>query len=215
MTIALQPRQADAVPFTPSVKTDLPAVLLDKDGTLLEDVPYNVDPRQMRFAAGAAEGIVRLHDAGYILAVVSNQSGVALGRFAEAALGAVEARLRAMFAALHVPLAGFYWCPHHPNGIVKRYRRRCRCRKPAAGMLLEAIEVLQIDPARSWMAGDILHDVEAGNRAGCRTVLLDNGNETEWESGPYRIPDFVVPDLAEAARRIVHADRANPWRSLP
>src|SRR5579871_1015067 len=106
------------------------AVFLDKDGTLIEDVPYNVDPDRIRLSVGAMEALQTLHDAGYQLVVVSNQSGVARGRFPEAALAEVEKRLRELLAAAGVPLAGFYYCPHHPAGHVAPYAVDCSCRKP-------------------------------------------------------------------------------------
>src|SRR5690349_4128123 len=106
------------------------AVFLDKDGTLVEDVPYNADPAEMRLMPGAAEGLFLLHVAGFRLFVVSNQSGVARGYFREEALGAVEARLRELLVRADVPLSGFYYCPHHPEGSVPEYAVECRCRKP-------------------------------------------------------------------------------------
>jgi D-glycero-D-manno-heptose 1,7-bisphosphate phosphatase len=178
-------------------------VLLDKDGTLVEDVPYNVDPARIRLAPGAAEGARLLHEAGFRLVVVSNQSGVARGHFPEAALAGVEARLRELLARAGAPLDGFLYCPHHPEGAVPEYTRACDCRKPAPGLLLRALKARGADPARSWMVGDILNDVEAGRRAGCRTVLVDAGSETEWALSPERLPHHVVRDLAEAARVIV------------
>lgn len=178
------------------------AVFLDKDGTLIENVPFNVDTRRMRFAPGAEETLVRLDALGYALFVVSNQPGVALGQFDEDALGAVERHLHVMLSAFHVPLTGFYYCPHHPDGKVASYRAACRCRKPAPGLLLRAAKMHGVDLAQSWLVGDILDDVEAGMRAGCRTILIDNGNETEWHDAPLRRPDHVVRDLREAADRI-------------
>ncbi len=180
-----------------------PAVFLDKDGTLVEDVPYNVDPLRIRLAAGAAEGLAALHAAGFRLAVVSNQSGVARGLFPESALRGVEARLRELLAEIGVPLAGFYYCPHHPAGTVAEYVCECDCRKPAAGLLRRSATELGLDLGRSWMVGDILDDVQAGRAAGCRTVLLDNGHETEWVRSPDREPDALVPDLAAAARVVL------------
>src|SRR5437660_1197232 len=114
------------------------AAFLDKDGTLIDDVPYNVDPALIRLAAGVTEGLPRLHAAGFLVIVVSNQSGVARGLFAEEALGAVRDRLRELLAGLGVPLAGFYYCPHHPGGTVPRYAVPCGCRKPAPGLILDA-----------------------------------------------------------------------------
>lgn len=185
------------------------AVLLDKDGTLLDDVPYNVDPALMRFAPGAPEALALLHARGFRLFVISNQSGVALGRFSYEALAPMQARLREMFEACGVPLAGAYWCPHHPQGTVAQYAQRCTCRKPQPGMVLRAAREHGLDLAASWFVGDILDDVEAGTRAGCRTVLIDNGNETLWEPGPARIPTLREPDLLRAALAIVREHDAS------
>lgn len=182
------------------------AVFLDKDGTLVQDVPYNVDPERIALAAGAVEGLRLLHRAGYALIVVSNQSGVARGMFEESALGAVEARLRDLLGRAGVPLAGFYYCPHFPGGEIARYSVECDCRKPAPGLILRAAEEHGIDLAQSWFVGDILNDVEAGRRAGCSTVLLDNGNETEWVLSKARMPHHVVSDLTEAALVITALD---------
>jgi D-glycero-D-manno-heptose 1,7-bisphosphate phosphatase len=187
-------------------RTLIPAVFIDKDGTLIQDVPYNVDPERIELAPGAALAAMMLSEAGYALVVVSNQSGVARGMFAEEALAAVEQRLRELLADFDVPLTGFYYCPHHPQGFVPRYSTPCDCRKPEPGMLLQAADDLGIDLARSWLIGDILDDVEAGRRAGCRTVLLDNGHENEWQWNPRRRPDIVASDLAKAAQLIKTAD---------
>jgi histidinol-phosphate phosphatase family protein len=182
------------------------AVFLDKDGTLVDDVPYNVEPGRMRLARGAAEAVRALHEAGYLLVVVSNQSGIARGLFAETALTAVEARLRELLAGAGAPLRGFYYCPHHPAGTAAGYAIACACRKPAPGLLARAAREHRIALPRSWLVGDILDDVEAGRRAGCRTVLLDNGGETEWRRGPGREPDHVARHLGEAARLILAAE---------
>jgi histidinol-phosphate phosphatase family protein len=182
------------------------AVFLDKDGTLVEDIPYNVDPQKVSLSRGAAAGLAALHAAGYRLVVVSNQSGAARGYFPEAALEGVRRRLGELLAAHRIPLAGFFWCPHHPDGVVPELAVACDCRKPAPGMLLRAASELGLDLGASWLVGDILDDVEAGRRAGCRTVLLDNGHETEWRRGPQRRPDGVAATLDEAARFILTAD---------
>lgn len=183
------------------------AIFLDKDGTLIQDVPYNVNPEWIRFTPKAIEGLRLLHQAGYPLIVITNQSGVARGYFPETALVAVEQCLQELFAAIDVPLAGFYYCPHDPEGIVSPYAIKCDCRKPQPGLLKQAANIQQVSLPRSWFIGDILHDVEAGRAAGCRTILIDNGNETEWQLSPRRLPHHIVSNLWEAARLIIALDR--------
>ena len=152
-----------------------PVVFLDKDGTLVEDVPYSADPARLALLPGVAEGLSRLHAAGYRLAVVTNQSGVARGYFPESALAGVEGRLRVLMAAAGVPLAGFFYCPHHPDGSVPMYAVACDCRKPAPGLILTAAAELGVDPRDCWMVGDKADDVEAGRRAGCLTGQVTGG----------------------------------------
>ncbi len=175
------------------------AVFLDKDGTLVDDVPYNVDPDLIRLSDGALDGLRLLQEREYLLFVVTNQSGVARGYFEEQALTAVEKRLQELLSVAGIRLTGFYYCPHHPHGSIPQYAVECSCRKPQPGMLQKASLEHRINLASSWLVGDILNDVEAGNRAGCRTVLIDNGNETEWELTPRRHPGFTVKNLYEAA----------------
>ncbi|MBO9353810.1 HAD-IIIA family hydrolase [Bordetella petrii] len=184
-----------------------PAVFLDKDGTVLADEPYNVAPARMAYAAGAREGLRLLGALQVPLIVISNQPGVALGYFAPQALAGVRSRLAAMFAAAGAQLTAFYWCPHHPRGRVTAYAGACACRKPLPGLLLRAARDHRVDLARSWFVGDILDDVEAGNRAGCRTVLLDVGNETEWQEGLWRTPTARAASLEQAARQVAHGLR--------
>jgi D,D-heptose 1,7-bisphosphate phosphatase len=182
-------------------------VFLDKDGTLVEDIPYNVDPQRMRLAPGVLDGLRYLHAAGCRLVVVTNQSGIARGYFSEGELAAVEKRLRQLLAQGNVPLDGFYYCPHHPSGVVPGYAIHCSCRKPEPGLILRAAADLQAtDLSNSWMIGDILNDVECGKRAGVRTILIDNGNETEWEWTPLRQPEFTVQSFLEAAHIIVKGE---------
>ncbi|MFB3908359.1 MAG: D-glycero-alpha-D-manno-heptose-1,7-bisphosphate 7-phosphatase [Candidatus Eisenbacteria bacterium] len=178
------------------------AIFLDKDGTLLENVPSNVQPERIRWSDGAEDGVRAFSTGGFRLFIVSNQSGVARGFFPEEALGPVRRSLAERFDSIGAPLDGFYYCPHHPDASVPRYRVACLCRKPGPGLLLRAALEHGIDLAASWMIGDILDDVEAGRRAGCRTILIGNGNETEWLFSPERIPDRIATDLRHAARLV-------------
>jgi D,D-heptose 1,7-bisphosphate phosphatase len=179
-----------------------PAIFLDKDGTVLQDVPYNVDTANMVFAPGAAAGLARLAQLGLPLYVITNQPGIALGKFCLDDLADMQQHLSLMFQQVGANLDGLYFCPHHPDGIVSQYACECECRKPAPGLLLQAAKQNGIDLARSWLVGDILNDIEAGSRAGCQTILIDNGNETEWELNRERTPDHRVADLGEASRLV-------------
>ncbi len=184
------------------------AVFVDKDGTLNDNVPYNADPARIRLAAGAGPALRRLQQSGFCLIVVSNQSGIARGLIDERAMLGVRARIAQLLQPDDVTLDGFYYCPHWPHGEVARFSCVCDCRKPAPGMLLSAASEHGLALAHSWMVGDILNDIEAGQRAGCRTVLIDNGNETEWQDGPLRRPHARVRNLPQAAQLIVsHAER--------
>ena len=193
-----------------------PAIFLDKDGTLLEDVPYNVDPARIALAPGAGEGLRMLGATGSPLIVVSNQPGVALGLFPEPALEGVAKRLGELFALHGATLGGFYFCPHAPAADGSTH---CACRKPGDGLLRQAAEAHGLALAGSWMIGDILNDVEAGRRAGCQTILIANGNETLWQPGRLRVPDYIVGRFDEAAAIVIaqrprHAPRAHHLRAV-
>jgi D-glycero-D-manno-heptose 1,7-bisphosphate phosphatase len=179
------------------------AIFIDKDGTLVHDVPYNVNPDLITYQEGAFSALKRLKEQGYLLIIVSNQSGIARGFFTEEEIVKVKNRIDNDLRLVGVTLDAFYFCPHHPCGIVDKYGVVCECRKPEPGMLIQAASEFDIDLSKSWMIGDILNDVEAGNRAGCKTILLNNGNETEWESGKNRYPTFMTSTLEEAAEIIV------------
>lgn len=184
------------------------AVFLDKDGTLVEDVPYNVNPDKIRLCAGALEAVQILAAAGYQILIITNQSGIARGYFSETALIPVENYLRQVLATVDVSLAGFYYCPHHPQGVITEFAINCDCRKPSSGLIKKAAKENRINLQQSWMIGDILNDVEAGNIAGCRTILIDNGNETQWQLSKSRLPNYVVNNLLEAAEVIMSSDRS-------
>lgn len=175
------------------------AIFLDKDGTLIPDIPYNVDPDLITLSVEAINGLKRLVAAGFRLILISNQSGVAFSYFHEHALLFVERKINRLLQSEGLYLSDFYYCPHHPKGVIKTYRLHCLCRKPNAGLFFRAAKDHHIVLSKSWMIGDILNDVEAGNRAGCRTLLIDNGNETEWKMNDIRTPDGIVTSINTAA----------------
>jgi D,D-heptose 1,7-bisphosphate phosphatase len=180
------------------------AVFLDKDGTLIPDIPYNADPARITLSPGAGEGLRMLKDHGYRLFVISNQAGVAHGYFTFDALEGIAEKIQQILQEHDVSIDAFFFCPHHPQGSVTPYNCRCSCRKPQPGLILQAALEYDIALENSWMIGDILHDVEAGNKAGCRTILLDNGNETQWIPGPYRLPTRTACTIPDAVSLILN-----------
>ncbi len=158
-----------------------PAVFLDRDGTLIEPVPYLATPEEVRLLPGAAEAVRRFSDAGFLVVLASNQSGIARGLFNEAALSRVHERLVEVLSAEGASLDGAYYCPYldGPDARVELYRLDSELRKPRPGMLFQAAKELDIDLEASWMLGDSPCDAEAGRRAGCRTihVLGSNGKK--------------------------------------
>jgi len=180
------------------------AAFFDKDGTLVPSIPDNVDPERIRLLPGARTALGQLHAAGYLLFVVSNQPGVAHGRFREEALHLVEERLRSLFEREGVPLAGVYFCPHDPQGTLVDYRVACTCRMPRPGLLIQASHDFHLNLHRCWVIGDYLDDIEAGHKAGCRTVLINAGNETQWHVTRERTPDFLAKDLSEVGHIVLH-----------
>lgn len=150
------------------------AVFLDRDGTIIEDAGYLGDPQKVRLIRDAADAIRRFRQAGCLVVIVSNQSGVARGFFDEVALYKVHAHLESLLAEKGAATDQAYYCPYldGPEAIVVAYRRDSDLRKPRPGMLLRAAKELDIDLSRSWMIGDSSTDVQAGISAGCRTILL-------------------------------------------
>jgi len=187
------------------------AIFLDKDGTLVENVPHNVEPAGVRLLPGVLDGLRRLQSAGYRLIVVAHQPGVAFARLRRPALARIEERMDRLVAAGGVIITAYAWCPPHPRGAHPWHAASCECRKPEPGLLLDAAREHALDLAQSWMIGSILDDIEAGNRVGCRSVLVDRGGETEWRSGAPRAPHAIVHRFDAAADVVLRA--ARPVRS--
>jgi D-glycero-D-manno-heptose 1,7-bisphosphate phosphatase len=190
------------------------AVFIDKDGTLIENVPYNVDPQQLRFMPHALSALAALQDAGYALVIATNQSGLARGLFTRAQFAQLQAALEQQLQQAGVVLTDLVLCPHAPDGLG---RPACLCRKPSPGLLLRAALRHGIDLSRSWIVGDTLDDVEAGRRAGCRAILFDSGGETVWRRSPLRTPQARCTDWRDVAELILaptsHATTA-PQRAV-
>lgn len=196
------------------------AVFLDRDGVInamvynpefgLVDSPQNAD--QFVLLPGVARAIRLISDLGLLVVVVSNQPGIAKGKYTPAVLEEVTTKMRRTLAEEGARLDGVYYCLHHPMGLLEEYRRSCDCRKPRPGLLQRAASELGIDLKASFMIGDGLSDILAGKAAGCTAVLLGSHKCDlcrTMEDLDAR-PHFVAHDLAEAAEIIGARSRAEP-----
>jgi D-glycero-D-manno-heptose 1,7-bisphosphate phosphatase len=184
-----------------------PAVFLDRDGTLIEERDYLDRLELITLIPGAPAALRRLQDAGFALVLVTNQAGIARGFFDEAFVQQAHEHLATLLARDGIALDGYYYCPHHPDGTVERYRRVCRCRKPGTGMVEQAARDLQLDVARSFVVGDKWIDVELARNAGARGILVRTGYGAGVEAlKPSDLePAGIVDTLADAAELIVAA----------
>jgi len=173
----------------------VPAVFLDRDGTLMHDPGYVGDPTLVRLLPGVAGALARLKGHGFSTVIVTNQSGIGRKLFTEADFQRVHVRLMELLGTGLID--GMYFCADHPDCATER-------RKPGPGMLLEAAGDLGLDLARSWMVGDRAGDVEAGRRAGTRNVLVLTGEGTRADGAG---AEFVANDLVAAVDFILkHSD---------
>lgn len=181
------------------------AVFLDRDHTVIEDPGYLSDPDAVKLLPGVERAIRSLTQAGYKIVVVTNQSGVARGLLTIEMLDAIHTEMRRQLAADGAHVDAVYYCPYHPSGTVEEYAIESDLRKPQPGMLLKAAEDLDIDLAESWMVGDSARDVEAGQRAGCRTIRLRTGRtRSPGEAMDDDLQaDYAVRTLPEAAKLIL------------
>jgi len=184
------------------------AVFLDRDGVLIEDRGPISELSQVHCMEDVAETLRELSAAGFALVVVTNQSIVARGLATEGQIEAIHEHILSEIEAMNGPkIDGVYFCPHHPEASLPTYRQRCECRKPKAGMLIQAAREHGIDLARSWLVGDRMSDINAGAKAGCRTVLVETGMHEAppilsdgYDEGIR--PDFEARSLAEAGEII-------------
>ena len=155
----------------------VPAIFLDRDGTLIADVPYNGDPDRVQILPDVPAALRTMRRLGYRIIVVTNQSGIARGIINDADVIRVHERLNDLLAAHDAWIDGYYYCPHHVDGRIPDLSQRCPCRKPGPGMIVRAAADWAIDLHRSWMIGDMLSDYEAGLQAGCQALrlLISNG----------------------------------------
>ncbi|HOQ04782.1 MAG TPA: HAD-IIIA family hydrolase [Anaerohalosphaeraceae bacterium] len=191
------------------------AVFLDRDKTLIEDPGYINHPSQVRLLPGVAQALIQLKKMGYLLVVVSNQSGVARGLVTEEALQQIHHQLKKLLADEGAYLDAIYYCPFHPEGVIPKYRCESDLRKPNPGMLLKAAQDLSIDLSRSWMIGDSFRDIEAGIRAGCKTILIESPVRRLQPGPSDPVPDRKVASLREAANLIRMLEQPSKTSAAP
>jgi D-glycero-D-manno-heptose 1,7-bisphosphate phosphatase len=176
-------------------------VFLDRDGTLLEEAGYLDRLERVAFFPYAIDAVRLLNRAGFAVVVITNQSGIGRGMYGEQFVRETHELITGRMRAGGATVDGFYYCPHHPDASIESYRKDCDCRKPAPGMLTRAAADLQLDLARSFSVGDKWTDVQAGQAAGARGILVRTGygRGNEASVPPGVSPAAVVDNVAAAA----------------
>ena len=189
------------------------AIFLDRDNTLIEDPGYISNPDQVKLLDGVAEALIEFGAMGYKLIVVSNQSGVARGIVTEKVLGEIHNRLEQLLAEKKVHLDRIYYCPYHADGVIPKYRKESDWRKPNPGMLLAAAEELDINLGQSWVIGNSGRDIEAGLRAGCKTILINHSSHYKQPEPSLSLagekPDYKSVNMKEAVNIIKKHNRSS------
>lgn len=182
-----------------------PAVFLDRDGTIIEDVGYLDRLELIRPFPWAMAAIRALNRAGFLVIVVTNQSGVAKGYFTEAFVEEAHRALDRLIGAAGGSVTRYYHCPHHPDGSVSAYARLCDCRKPGDGLIVRAVRDLGIDPVRSFVVGDKWVDIGLARNVAARGILVRTGTGATEEARPQAglAADAVADNLAAAASWIL------------
>jgi D-glycero-D-manno-heptose 1,7-bisphosphate phosphatase len=180
-------------------------VVLDRDGTLIEEAGYLDRLERLVFFPYSVDAVRLLNQAGFVVVVATNQSGIARGLVEESFIHEAHDHITARLSAGSARVDGYYYCPHHPDAVREAYRRRCDCRKPAPGLLRRAAEDLEIDLTRSFVVGDRWHDLEAGAAVGASGVLVRTGYGRVSEAAPRpgAAPAAVVDNLIEAVTWIL------------
>ena len=184
-----------------------PAVFIDRDGTISEEVGYINHPSRFRVFPYAASAIKLLNDQGWLAIIITNQAGVARGYFSESMIETVHDNLRKELGDKGARVDAIYFCAHHPTVGEPPYRQECDCRKPKPGLITRAAKDLDVVLEQSWMIGDRYGDVELARNAGIRSAFVLSGyGRGEWEhqrSLWKHQPDLVVENLLEAVEAII------------
>ena len=176
----------------------------DRDGVIIRDLGYLSNPQEIEILEGVPKAIRLLKEHSFRVIVVTNQSGVARGLFPESAVGEVNQSINLRMSREGATIDSFYYCPHHLDATIARYRVACDCRKPKPGMLLRAADDLGIDLTRSFMVGDKPSDVVAGRSAGASPIMISSSAVPV--SCSEERPDWVTDTLLAAARWILDRD---------
>lgn len=179
-----------------------PAVFLDRDGTINVEKDYLYKVEDFEFIAGAPLAIKRLKEAGFLVIVVSNQSGIGRGYFDEQAVEMLHRHVQSELASYGTSIDAFYFCPHHPDKGLGKYKIACECRKGEPGMLLQAAKEHNIDLQKSFMVGDKIADIKAGQRAGCKALLVLTGYGQSESRKLVEGRAIVCKDIATAVKVI-------------
>jgi len=177
------------------------AVFLDRDGTIITNQGDLGDPDGVQLIDGVAEAVSSLATAGWLMVVVTNQAGVARGAFTEADIELVHNRIDSLVPSIE----RYYYCCHHPQGNLPEWKGVHPWRKPSPGMLEQAISDFDIDVEVSWMIGDTLRDIQAGQAVGCKTIWLTNQDRVSEEAKP----TLYAPSLAEAAMFVLAEEQVD------
>ncbi len=174
------------------------AAFLDRDGTIARDVPYCSRPEDFELLPGVGEGIRLLNEQGFMVVLITNQSGVARGYFTEEMLCKIHQKMRGDLARYDAHIDAIYYCPHHPDDA-------CDCRKPKPALIFRAAKEHHIDLDKSFFIGDMLLDVEAGHLTGSRTVLISPGETSATLPQGKVTPDFTARDFGQAVQLVLAA----------
>ncbi len=184
-----------------------PAVFLDRDGTINEQMGYINHLCRFQLLPQVAKAIKELNDANIPVVVVSNQSGLARGYFPETLLDEVHEKMTRQLAEKGAHVDGIYYCPHHPEAKEEQFRVACNCRKPKPGLVLQAAEDMNLDPRQSFVVGDRWSDIKTAANCGAKSILVRTGygRGDEQYIGPFQTiqPDYKADDLFEAVRWIL------------
>ncbi|HUE85989.1 MAG TPA: HAD family hydrolase [Vicinamibacterales bacterium] len=184
-----------------------PAVFLDRDGTLNVDVGYLHALDDLELFPWTTDALRLLKRAGYLLVVISNQSGIALGFIDDGFVERAHQEIQRRLQRAGIALDGFYYCPHHPAALRAELRRDCDCRKPRPGMIQQAARELDIDLSQSWTIGDKWIDVQVGHTAGTKSILVRTGwgRHAEARRPEGQPVDAICDNLMHAVTTILHA----------